>query len=223
RDIYLNPTIEKLALHVASLPGESAGPAADAAGQTPPPPRWIASDASYVVCGCLQLLYYVTYAAFAAWLLMAGFDWTVSAAGRPAELYLRAVEFGLAVFIIMTAIPILAKWLLVGRWTQELIPVWTLQYFRFWLVKNLVRSAPMALFVGTPIYSLYLRLLGADIGRGTVIATRLLPVCTHLIAIGDNTIIRRDAVLLGYKAQANVIYTGRVNIGANAFVGEASV
>ena len=31
----------------------------------------------------------------------------------------------------------------------------------------------MALFVGTPLYSLYLRLLGADIGRGTVIATKL--------------------------------------------------
>ena len=81
----------------------------------------------------------------------------------------------------------------------------------------------MALFVGTPLYSLYLRLLGADIGRGAVIATKLLPVCTDLISIGDNTIVRRDAMILGYKAQANQIHTGRMTIGDNAFVGEASV
>jgi non-ribosomal peptide synthetase-like protein len=222
RDIYLNPTVEKLALHIGALPAEGASPQ-DAAAQTPRPPPWIATDASYVICGGLQLLYYVTYAAFAAWLLMEGFDWTLSAAGRPAQLYLRTVEFGFAAFVVLTAVPIAAKWLLIGRWTQEVIPVWTLQYFRFWLVKNLLRSAPMALFVGTPLYSLYLRLLGANIGRGTVIATKLLPVCTDLISIGDNSIIRRDAVALGYKAQSNYIYTGKISIGANAFVGEASV
>ena len=123
----------------------------------------------------------------------------------------------------LTALPIAAKWLLIGRWKQEAIPIWSLRYFRFWVVKTLVQSAPMAAFAGTPIYNVYLRLLGAKIGRNTVILARFIPVCTDLLSIGDNTIIRKDSILLGYKAQSNYIHTGSIAIGDNAFVGEASV
>src|SRR5204863_1529698 len=37
------------------------------------------------------------------------------------------------------------------------------------------------------------------------------------------TILRKDTILLGYRAQSNFIHVGPVEIGANAFVGEASV
>ena len=68
RDIYLNPTIEKLAAHIGTLPaGKRGGGRYGRAG--PPEPVLVASDLSYIGCGALQLLYYVTYAAFAAWLL----------------------------------------------------------------------------------------------------------------------------------------------------------
>ena len=77
--------------------------------------------------------------------------------------------------------------------------------------------------LGGPIYNLYLRLLGAKIGRNTVIQSALGPVCTDLISIGSNTILRKDSIVLGYKAQSNFIHTGPINVGANAFVGEASV
>jgi hypothetical protein len=50
-------------------------------------------------------------------------------------------------------------------------------YFRFWLVKTLVKSNPLALgSVGSPLYTWYLRALGAKVGRGTVIFTRHVPV-----------------------------------------------
>ena len=124
--------------------------------------------------------------------------------------------------VLFSAIPIAAKWLLIGKWKQEAIPIWSLRYFRFWAVKTLIRSAPMARF-GGPIYNLYLRLLGAKIGANTVIQSTLVPVCTDLISIGPNTILRKDSIILGYKAQSNYIHTGPIHIGANAFVGEASV
>src|SRR5204863_3130895 len=37
------------------------------------------------------------------------------------------------------------------------------------------------------------------------------------------TILRKDTILLGYRAQSNFIHVGPVEIGANVFVGEASV
>ena len=57
------------------------------------------------------------------------------------------------------------------------IRAWSLAYVRFWIVKTLIVANPLArLFVGTPLYSLYLRALGARIGRRVVILTQHVPV-----------------------------------------------
>ena len=92
-------------------------------------------------------------------------------------------------------LPILAKWVLVGRWKPRQIRVWSLAYVRFWVVKTLVRSNPLVLFVGSPLYSLYLRALGAKIGRGVVIFSRTVPVCTDLLTIGAGTVIRKESFI----------------------------
>ena len=81
----------------------------------------------------------------------------------------------------------------------------------------------MLLFVGSPLYSLYLRALGAKIGPGVVILTQHPPVCTDLLTIGAGAVIRRDTFLSCYRAEAGVIRTGPVTIGAGAFVGQAAV
>ena len=73
------------------------------------------------------------------------------------------------------------------------------------------------------LYNLYLRALGARIGRGAVIQSRFVPVSTDLFAVGDNTILRKDSILLGYRARSNFIEIGPIDIGSDAFVGEASV
>jgi len=91
------------------------------------------------------------------------------------------------------------------------------------MVKTLVQSAPVAAFRGTSIHNLYLRLLGAKIGRGAVINARFVPVCTDLFSLGDDTVLRKDSILLGYRAQGNFIHIGSIEIGSHAFVGEASV
>ena len=49
------------------------------------------------------------------------------------------------------------------------------------------------------------------------------PVCADLLTIGDNTIVRTDTSILGYRAQSNFIHMGPVTIGSNSFVGEGSV
>jgi hypothetical protein len=77
---------------------------------------------------------------------------------------------------------VLAKWLLIGRWKPRRIRAWGLAYFRFWLVKTLIVANPLArLFVGTPLYVLYLRALGARVGRRVVIFTQHVPVCADLL------------------------------------------
>ena len=217
KDVYLNPTIEKLAGVIQSIDEDVN------IIENKREPFHMPTNFEYYFCGALQLIYYLGFLFFGFWILLVGFRWIYPTIGNPAELYLRIAGFSVTAFLVLSALPICLKWILIGKWKEEVIPIWSLRYFRFWLVRNLIRTAPMAAFAGSPIYNVYLRLLGAKIGRNTVIESTLLPVCTDLISIGDNTVIRRDAIILGYKAQSNRIYTGSIRIGNHALVGEASV
>ncbi len=214
RDIYMNPTIAQLAEHLDT--------AIDGFVATKREPFHVPSTLSYVTCGALQLAFYAAYALFGLWLLDTGYEWA-AAAGSVLELYARSVVFAAGSFVALTAISIIAKWTLIGRFKAQSIPIWSLAYFRFWVVKTMMRTSPVMAFTGTPIYSAYLRLMGAKIGRNVVMTFRHGPVCADLISIGDNTIVRKDTIILGYRAQSNFIHTGAVEIGSNAFVGEASV
>ncbi|HVX99443.1 MAG TPA: Pls/PosA family non-ribosomal peptide synthetase [Pseudorhodoplanes sp.] len=214
RDIYMNPTVAKLAQHLDSVVEKFIA--------SQPEPFHVPSALSYYACGALQALFYAAYALFGLWVLDSGYEWAVAAAG-PLDLYLRCVVFAAGSFAALTGISIAAKWLLIGRFTPRAIPIWSFAYFRFWVVKTMMRTSPIIAFTGTPLYNLYLRLMGAKIGRGAVIACRYGPVCADMFTIGDNAILRKDTIALGYRAQSNFIHVGPVEIGANAFVGEASV
>ena len=154
--------------------------------------------------------------------LAAGLRWVWPAPDAIA-LYLRSAAFGAATFLVFSTVPIVAKWVLIGRWRPQEIRIWSLAYVRFWAVKTLIRSSPLVMFRGSPLYVLYLKALGAKIGRGVVIFPRSVPVCTDLLTIGDGTIIRKDASFSGYRAHAGVIRTGTITLGRNVLVGEGTV
>jgi hypothetical protein len=104
-------------------------------------------------------------------------------------------------------------------WTEDTYRNWSLTYFRFWLVQSLVRSSPLVLFVGTPLYPLFLRALGANIGRRAVIASRYVPMCTDLLTVGD-VVIRAGAFFTTYRAHAGLIHLPRINTRPLACRGE---
>jgi len=182
-----------------------------------------ASTRQYLVCGALQLLSFLVYAWAIAIIGARAYEW-ISAAQGYEEIYLRAVVFGGACFIVLCTLPIVAKWVLIGRWKPQQIRIWSLGYFRFWIVKTLVRSNPLALVAaGSPLYTWYLRALGAKIGRRTVIFSKHVPICTDLLTIGPDTVIRKESFINCYRAYAGWIQTGRVTIGRNVFIGEKTV
>jgi non-ribosomal peptide synthetase-like protein len=216
KDVYAHPTIRDLAVTVADTASRGVPPAA------PPTAVHRATTAQYVVSGVLQLLVFLGYAYLMAVVLETGFRY-IWAGGDLLNDYLRSIVVGGLTFLGMSVLPILAKWLLIGRWKPQEIPIWSLAYVRFWLVKQLVRANPMVLFAGSPLYVLYLRALGAKIGHGVVILSRFVPVCTDLLTIGDGTIVRNFTYFTCYRAHRGVIQTGRVTLGKNVFVGENTV
>lgn len=222
KDVYKNPTIGLLATALTTAEPSEPGQSTSAPVEQRQPVT-TATTRQYVTCGALQFLAFCLYSLLFATILVYGDGW-ISAASGFLETWLRAVAFGSLGFVGLGALPIVAKWTLIGRWKPVQVPIWSLSYFRFWLVKTLVRTNPLALlFVGTPVYTLYLRALGAQIGRGVAIFSRFVPICTDLLTIGDGSVIRKDVFFTCCRARAGVIELGHVTLGRDAVVGESSV
>jgi non-ribosomal peptide synthetase-like protein len=218
KDIYRHSTVAGLAAAFAAPPvAEAPAPEPELADPVRP-----AGRVRYLLCGTLQLLIFLGYSYAAGVVMVRGYDWISGAQGLW-HVYLRSVVAGGIGLAAMTLVPIVAKWVLIGRWKPQRIPLWSLAYVRFWVVKTLVRSSPLARFVGSPLYVLYLRALGAKIGPRVAIFSQTVPVCTDLLTIGAGTVVRKDSSFACYRAHAGEIQTGAVTLGQDVFVGEATV
>jgi non-ribosomal peptide synthetase-like protein len=235
KEVYAHPTLRGLAEALTEdaetddpavppplTPPAHAGKPAPAVDAAPAEDAAPVGALGYVLCGALQLLTVLAYLYGAAVVFAAGYEW-ISAGSGAVELYLRTVLFAGASFLGVCVLPVVVKWTLVGRWKPQPIRVWTPAYVRFWIVKTLVQRNPLVLLAGTPLYTLYLRALGAEVGRDAVIFTRRTPVCTDLLTVGERTVIHKDSFLTCYRAEGGRIHPGPVTLGDDVVVGEASV
>ncbi|MEU9198497.1 Pls/PosA family non-ribosomal peptide synthetase [Streptomyces sp. NPDC048332] len=223
RDVYAHSTVRDLALALTpAAPDAPVEPSRPVPAPSAPAPSAPSGRPRFVLCGALQLLTFLVYSCLVAFVGVRGYAW-ISAGSGVLDVYTRAVVFGGTVFVGLSLAPILAKWVLVGRWKRRRIRIWSLAYFRLWVVRTLVRSDPLVLFVGSPLYTLYLRALGARIGSGVAVFSRHVPLCTDLLSIGDSSVIRKDCFFTGYRAHGGLIETGTVTLGKDVLVAEASV
>ena len=216
RDVYANPSVRRLARAIDSAKPVAAPPREAAPEHRP-------SLAAYCLCGAAQTGVYLGAGALGVFLAQAGLEWTYAAVDSPPALYGRALAFVSAWFFGHNVLAIAAKWLLLGRARPGAIPLWSLPYFRFWLARFIVRSAPANAFAGTPLFNVFLRSLGARIGRNAVVGTTLFPVAADLFSVGDDAVVARTVVANGSSAFRNRLHFDSIRIGKNAYVGEAAV
>ena len=231
KDVYGNPSVSALAAALQVPPQQDRlqepSPAVASVPEAPAPMD--ARTWEYVICGALQVLVYLGYCVIAGLLTVNWYKWVYPEAGPGPgrrtfwEIYLRSTAYAAAVFVLMCILPVAAKWIILGRFRPGEIRLWSLAYFRFWLVKTLMRTSPLVLLRGSPLTTFYLRAMGAKVGRNVTIMTNRLPVCTDLLTIGEGTVIRKDAVLNGYRAHGGVIQLGALTLGRDVIVGEGSV
>ncbi len=93
----------------------------------------------YFTCGLCQVLLLLSLPVLLAVVMVLGDDWMTDVDG-PYDAYMRAVAFSAGAVFVAFAIPVAAKWLLIGRWKPTEIRVWTWSYLRFWVVKSLVQK-----------------------------------------------------------------------------------
>jgi serine acetyltransferase len=97
-----------------------------------------------------------------------------------------------------------------------------LAWVRSMLATHLVRVLAGYLYRSSPIWTLYLRLAGARLGRRVYVNTLWLSDY-NLLEFGDDVVIGGDVHLSGHTVEAGVVRTARVRLGSRVTVGLGSV
>lgn len=97
-----------------------------------------------------------------------------------------------------------------------------LRWTRYAALNHVVRIFAGSLLRSTPVWTLYLRMNGARIGRHVYVNT--LAIMDHnLIEIGDRAVLGSDVSISGHTVEGGIVRTARVRIGSDATIGVGSV
>ena len=239
-DVYRHPTIESLAAELeqrGQLDGsraggasavdnrarsggsarDAAGPASEAAAE----PFHIVPFWRHFFCGAAQAVaLLVVLSFFALQWLTPYLTYTILVEEEYSflEATLGAFASLILFYPVMLVIPILLKWLIIGRYKPGAYPLWGTYYFRWWFVTTMEAAVPVGYLAGTPWMNWYLRLMGARIGRNVFIETNSFAIY-DLLSIGDDSSVNVDSNFLGYRVEHGQLKLGAIQIGKRCFVG----
>jgi non-ribosomal peptide synthetase-like protein len=162
-------------------------------------------------------------------LLVAGVLVLLASLGATAGWTAAAVLAGpvlLLAGVLAAAVATAAKWLLVGRVHATDTPLWSSFVWRNELADTFLEVLAAPWFArwagGTPALTLWLRTLGARIGRGVWCESYWLPEA-DLVEVGAGASVGRGCVLQTHLFHDRVLSTDRVVLGAGATVGPHGV
>jgi non-ribosomal peptide synthetase-like protein len=213
--------------------------AADALRTFHPSPRLKILRAMVETCRLIPVV--VTFAIGVA--VLFALQWLATEFGWPSAALASGAVL-LAAGVVAGGIAVIAKWLVVGRIRAIEHPLWSPFVWRNEVSDTFVETVAAPWFAraasGTPVMNLWLRALGASIGRGVWCETYWLPeadlvtlgkgstvnrgcvVQTHLF---HDRIMRMDTVVLedGSTLGTHCVALPAARIGAGATVGPASL
>ncbi|MGA3180997.1 MAG: Pls/PosA family non-ribosomal peptide synthetase [Verrucomicrobiota bacterium] len=213
-DVYQHPTIEKLAAEFEKRrrPPEPARAAAAYRAV----PFW-----RHFFCGTAQLFSLVLILSFFAlqWLTpYLTYTMMVDADYETAPSLLAAFGSLILLYPVMLLAPIAIKWIFIGRYKPGVWPLWGWFYFRWWFATTIEAAVPVSYLAGTPVFNMYLRLMGAKIGKNAHLDSD--SFCIYdLVSVGDGASVNVDSNLPGYTVENGMLKIGRITIGRRCFVG----
>jgi len=97
-----------------------------------------------------------------------------------------------------------------------------LNWVRFMVSIHMVRFFAGSLFRGSPIWTAYLRLAGARLGRRVYVNSLGLSDY-NLLDFGDDVVIGADVHISGHTVEGGIVKTGTVRLGHNVTIGVGSI
>ncbi len=114
------------------------------------------------------------------------------------------------------------KWLVIGRTKPGVYPLWGAYYFRLWLMQRLVQLTTHKFLQGSPLMRIYLRCLGAKIGRDAIIH-EFEEGAIDLVTVGARSSLGAKGKLANVEVIGNQVHVGRIVIGEDAHIGNGYV
>ncbi len=223
REVYQHRSLGAIA--AAMKAGETANSA-----QSPPTaaarrftlvPTW-----QRCLCGAAQALAVPPLVALRMMQWLAPFFMFHFHTGDPSDSVGLAVIFSMGAFVaaigLSFIVTVAGKWLVLGRARPGRYPLWGMTYFRWWLADRLIEAAPSHMLSGSSLLPIYLRALGASIGRDTVIGSVTIRA-PDLLRIGDGASLGTVVNLENARVEAGELILGPIEISANAHVGSFAV
>ena len=151
--------------------------------------------------------------------------WSLSSIGAAAGLgamILLTPPLLVGAGILAALVPIVVKWLLIGRYRPSEHPLWSSFVWRDEIVNTCQEQLGggwlLGLAVGTPILPIYLRLMGATVGRDVWCET-LNVTEFDTVTLGDGCVINRHAVIETHLFHDRLMRIGPATVGAGATLG----
>jgi non-ribosomal peptide synthetase-like protein len=132
----------------------------------------------------------------------------------------------LALFCIMpplfSMISVMVKWVVIGRFKPGDYPLWGSYYFRWWLVNTVQGLAPMEFLNGTPLFPMYLRMMGVKIADDAQVAA-IKVGAEDLLTIGSDVSISSQVLFNNAFVEDGMLKIREIVIGDHAYIGSSAV
>lgn len=121
----------------------------------------------------------------------------------------------------LIVIAIVAKWVLIGRYRPGRHPLWGSFYIRWWLASRLQHLSFISAFNGTPFAALLWRAMGAKVGKHCVLNPSLV-YAWDCVRIGNHVSIGKDTQMPCLRMEDGYLIIGELEIGDRCFIGNHS-
>jgi non-ribosomal peptide synthetase-like protein len=127
--------------------------------------------------------------------------------------------------VAAVAVTVAAKWALMGRYERGDHPLWSFFVWRDEIINSCQEQLAGAMLLhfalGTPLMSLYLRVMGAKVGRDVWCETLAITEF-DMVDIGDGGVVNRHSVIETHLFHDRVLQIGTGKIGRGATLGVCS-
>ena len=118
------------------------------------------------------------------------------------------------------------KWAVLGRVRPCEHPLHGWWHLRYWFVESRLHCHDMLLrhfLIGTPLYNVWLRLLGARIGEGASVNTLSVGAALDLLTVGAGANVGARSISCHHVPRSGVMVVAPVVVGVRATVGPQSI
>ena len=135
----------------------------------------------------------------------------------------------LAAFLLFICIPpiftilgIVTKWVVIGRIKEGDYPLWGMYYFRLWFVKAVQELVPIQFLNGTPVYPIYLRMMGVKVSKDAMLSAIRIGA-EDLVSIGKDVSISSGTLMNNVTVSGGMMKIRRISIGDHCYIGTSAV